>query len=152
MSQKTNINYAGQRAKRRTINGSKHGNWRGGRHVSSHGYIKICLGVGHPQADSKGYQYEHRLVAERLLGRPLRRDEIVHHRNGIKTDNRPENLEVLNGNTEHCLEHRKRQDLRLPGEENPILFCQCGCGCTFTKYDSSGRPRRFVSGHNLHVA
>lgn len=36
--------------------------------------------------------------------------------------------------------------------ENPLINCACGCGNTFEKYDSSGRPRKFISGHNGHAA
>lgn len=121
-------------------------NWKGGRSVASNGYVLIKR-PGHPMADSRGYVYEHRLVAAEQLGRPLRRGEVVHHRNGIKTDNRPENLEVLS-RWEHAVEHRSRDDLRRPGEDNPTVSCECGCGMTFYLFDSEGRPRRFVNGHN----
>jgi hypothetical protein len=49
---------------------------------------------GHPRAESSPYVFEHILVAEELLGRYLYPTETVHHRNGVKDDNRPANLEL----------------------------------------------------------
>jgi hypothetical protein len=48
----------------------------------------------HPFADKHGYVYEHRRVLEQTLGRCMRPEETAHHRNGIRDDNRPENLEL----------------------------------------------------------
>jgi hypothetical protein len=48
----------------------------------------------HPRARSAGYVFEHILVMEDLLGRHLLPEETIHHRNGVRDDNRPENLEL----------------------------------------------------------
>lgn len=67
--------------------------WKGGRRIDATGYV-LVYAPGHPRAN-KGYMLEHRLVMERHLGRPLVRSESVHHINGIKTDNRLENLVLI---------------------------------------------------------
>lgn len=134
--------------------GERNSNWKGGRTVTEHGYVLVKM-PGHPLADVRGYVYEHRLVAEAKAGRPLRKGEVAHHRNEIKADNTPTNIELCASTWEHRAKHRKLgcRALRNPGESNPIIQCECGCGRSFEKFDGAGRPRRFISGHNpAHAA
>lgn len=78
-------------------------NWKGGRKINKKGHV-LVLRKGHPMADKQGYVLEHRLVMAEHLGRILKSDEIVHHINGIKTDNRIENLKIMT-NAEHTKLH-----------------------------------------------
>jgi len=70
--------------------GKKHWKWTNGRTLKT-GYWLI-LSPNHPNKNARGYVFEHRLVMEKHLGRYLTKEEIVHHINGIRTDNRLENL------------------------------------------------------------
>lgn len=127
----------------------KNGSWKGGRTVASNGYVLVKVGFDHPLADVRGYAYEHRLVAETKIGRPLLPGEQVHHLDGNKQNNSPQNLEVVMGGAEHHFAHRKRTDTQHPRELNTQIRCACGCGELIAKYDKLGRPRRFISGHNM---
>lgn len=61
--------------------------------------------------------YAHRVVAQRCFGRPLRRNEVVHHVNLRRDDNRPENLQVAtrSQHSEAHMRQRRRLAVLIPG-------------------------------------
>lgn len=65
----------------------------GSGHKDPHGYVYINR-VSHPNSQKRGRIYEHTFVMSTYLGRPLKKGETVHHKNGVRDDNRIENLEL----------------------------------------------------------
>jgi hypothetical protein len=90
------------------INSSR---WKGGSRIDKAGYV-VIRSTNHPNVRTDGYVYEHRLIMEKHLGRFLEPFEFVHHKNGIKNDNRIENLDIVfrkkhlgNVRCPYCLKH-----------------------------------------------
>lgn len=99
-----------------------HPDW--GRTLNHNGYVLVFC-PDHPNAwkrNFEGHVYGHRLIAEVTLGRLLTPAEHVHHINGNKQDNRPENLRVLS-NAEHGRLHRLQDG---PARKIRLLCPQCG--------------------------
>jgi len=80
--------------------------WKGGKAKEGRGYVYFYV-PEHPNAIHGRYILEHRLVIEKSLGRYLDKKEIIHHKNGIKTDNRLCNLELMSP-SEHVIHHLPR--------------------------------------------
>ena len=93
----------------RNHSGEKSGRWHGGRYVRPDGYVLRRIAKEdffYPMVTKEGQASEHRLVMARSLGRCLASWEQVHHKNGIRDDNRIENLELATQGVHH-LEHSK---------------------------------------------
>lgn len=101
--------------------GPRSGMWTGGKHQTQQGYILVHPAILTPKerkiaklmAQSDGCVLEHRLVVALHLNRPLEPFEIVHHKNGIKDDNRLENLK-LTTRQKHTTVIRNQTPLKCP--------------------------------------
>jgi hypothetical protein len=125
-----------------------------GRFKNKQGYIMLSGKRFGPS----GRVLEHRWLMEQWLGRPLRNDEVVHHRNGVKDDNRFENLEVVEWGKHskdhgHIAEHNKRTHPNRAAGRWAEDFDACTvCGKTdkhpasegvcFRCYDRASKKRR----------
>jgi hypothetical protein len=75
----------------------KNPRWTGGRRVDKLGYVYLWVGKEHPLSQKSGYVLEHRLVMSGVIGRPLTADETVHHIDGNRENNQPDNLQLRKG-------------------------------------------------------
>ena len=85
--------------------GDKNPRWSGGRWKDGHGYVIVMT--------ERGYRKEHRVVAEKILGRDLKRSETIHHINEIKDDNRPINLYYFPNDNKHKRYHGLKNKPKL---------------------------------------
>jgi len=107
--------------------GPNHFAWKGGIRKHSAGYL-LQLCKGHPHADIHGYVYQHRLVMEKYLGRFLDYDETIHHINRNRSDNRIENLELID---------RAEHTHRFPAFRNGTVKFNClQCGKEVIRFKS----------------
>ena len=108
----------------------------------------------HPNANKHGYVLAHRVIMENILGRLLKKGEVVHHIDGNKHNNNPENLQLMTAN-EHCKHHQN-----LKSRATVTLQCS-NCGKEFTRYKNLVHPgnafcsRRcngtYQRNHNWHI-
>lgn len=115
--------------KKGEFTGNKHPLWKGGKHKLGNGYIvEYC--PNHPRA-YRNKVYQHILVAEKKIGRLLNISEAVHHINGIKDDNRIDNIIVCKNDTEHFKYHHLKTWSRKYNK------CQ-KCGTIERKHEGRG--------------
>lgn len=97
-----------------------------------HGYIRVLIPLAEQVGNNK-YSMEHRMVMEKHLGRKLREDEVVHHKNHNRSDNRLCNLQLMTY-SEHSRHHIPKKNGRWS-----VRFDKCViCGTTEFKHHVRG--------------
>ncbi|KKL08366.1 hypothetical protein LCGC14_2576590 [marine sediment metagenome] len=101
--------------------GENHPGWKGGRRKDKSGYWMIYRPED-PRTPQNGYIQEHVLIAEKVLGRYLTKEERVHHINGDILDNDPKNLYVCKNTSKHHKLHGQLQKTAFEMVKNGIII------------------------------
>jgi len=115
----------GHHTKIRNLSGKLHPQWKGGKRLTAKGYILIWC-PGHHRSNCQGYVFEHILVAEQILGKPLPPNAEIHHVNEDKSDNRLGNIVICSDNDYHHLIHQRLRAYKACGHANwrKCNFCK----------------------------
>lgn len=103
--------------------GDKHTQWKGGIHLNAYGY-RCLYKPGHHRAINNRV-FEHILVVEEVLGKPMPRGTVVHHINGVANDNQHSNLVLCQDEAYHRLIHKRMRALDACGHPNWLRCWIC---------------------------
>lgn len=142
------------RENRKAPKKENHPSWKGGRRVSANGYIEVHM-PEHHRARGNDYVFEHIVVVEMKLGRQLEPGETVHHVDGNKQNNNPENLEVLTRSEHSRLHPNKRKGVNKTcpicgnsfyvkkSHDSIRTCCSLKCAGILFKEYFTGKPRNY---------
>ena len=118
--------------------GHSNTNWKGGRTLGM-GYSQTLL-LGHHRSHSNGYVFDHTIIAEKALGKPLPPGSVIHHANGTKSGP----LVICQDNVYHLFLHQRMRAFKDCGHSNWLK-------CSFCKqYDDPINMYVAPNGHGIH--